>query len=303
MNWRSLSAVVLAATAAQASCNPAERQPQRGAPAASVGSPAPTGSPSPGGSAAAAPAATTTVTPAGQRPTGAGPATPQQAIQRWNDALNRRDMLALEALYADQVHYYGRDVPRSQVLEQKRAALEKVPDFKQTIMGMMVLEQGDHAMVEFRKGSGPASKRKTVDARMRVTRYPGGHRIVEETDLISEGKHGKAALSCTAAAAAAVESTKEATSINGYIAALLEKANDPDLTQGGIGPQMDDDGTISYSLGIHHSDRFEAMAWYTVNPRTAEVRGSSEPHDDQNKVLKVPAAERTQLVASCASKR
>jgi len=111
-------------------------------------------------------------------------------VLAWNGALDSHDVHALEGLYAEQVRFYGRSLPRLAVVASKRVALSAKSTFHQQIVGEIATTlEGETVTVEFQKRSGYAGKRLDVRARLRLDRIDGGRLlIVEETDDVTQSR-------------------------------------------------------------------------------------------------------------------
>lgn len=198
----------------------------------------------------------------------------QDLLAEWTRALNTRDLGALERVYADHVRFYGRSLTRAQVLESKRKALAATPNFRQLVLGAPSLEQdGDVTRVMFHKRSGPEDALRDVFATL-VLRAGPRLLIAEETDATTEKRFAPVAATadeptdCGSAVWALVDSTREAAKLSAQIEHNLKSFPEAaDLHPGGMGPMTPaetGDGTYQIAMGVHHPERFEAYAWFTV---------------------------------------
>jgi hypothetical protein len=204
------------------------------------------------------------------------PQTPQEMLTEWTRALNEADLGALESLYAGRVRFYGTWLTRDEVLKRKRDALAATRNFKQAVLGNPSLEKkGDVSTLGFRKRSGPADAQHDVFATLVLRRSPQ-LLIEEETDAATEKRYGSASTSgdvpkdCVSAVWLMVDSTPVAErlykDINRNLGGFPKEA---ELHPGGMGPltpHETGDGTYELAIGVHHPERFEAYAWFTVDP-------------------------------------
>lgn len=202
------------------------------------------------------------------------PASVEQVLSAWNDALNRRNFDALEQMYADEVWFYGKRTTRKDVLANKRVALESLKSFQQEILGDPVSHTvGDTVVLRFRKRSGAKGKQNDVAAKLTLARNKPW-RILREEDEVSEKRFGsgyveeRVPTDCSDAVWMIVDSTARARSLYRRIKENLEAfPPEANLRPGGMGPFTPDetgDGTYDLSIGVHHPERFEAYAWFTV---------------------------------------
>jgi hypothetical protein len=222
------------------------------------------------------------------------------AVHAWNDALNRKDIGALERLYAEQVSYYGQSLSGAEVVKRKRAALEKAPQFVQQIVGeIAVTEEQGKSVARFRKRSGVPPKLGEVDAQLRLAPAQGGaYVITEETDAVTEKRKSSSPQTCEDAVEAAVGPAERAAMER--IQRLVDKApNRKELHAGGIGPigpEANGDYIYTIMLGVHHPERFETMVAYTIDGRTGNVTVSEGAEE---KGLRISAADKERIVKAC----
>lgn len=128
-------------------------------------------------------------TVASSSPAAATPEPPaRRVIQAWSDALDRHDVDALRGLYAEQVRFYGRWLPRSAVVASKRAALSGKSTFRQQLVGDIAMTSHDDVVTAiFLKRSGVEGKQRDVRARLGLRKNDGGGLLIaEETDDVTE---------------------------------------------------------------------------------------------------------------------
>ena len=201
----------------------------------------------------------------------------RKIVAAWSDALDRHDLAALDRLYAPRVKFYGKDAPKSAVVDAKRRALGPASTFHQSIVGAIdVIRDGDAFAATFLKRSG-GSRVSDVKARIVVV----DHLVREESDAPSdtrEKREGRGS-GCEATASAAVSGLPRVKKVLDDDARELEGKNDG-RSMGGLGPIPDDEGGFSASLGVHHSDRYEAQVSYTVDRAgrlSVTIRGEDLP--------------------------
>jgi hypothetical protein len=190
-----------------------------------------------------------------------------RAVQAWNDALDRHDLVALEKLYADSIAFYGREQSRLSVIRAKRGAFAKQPDFHQQLIGSVDVhaEPGGTFSAYFLKRTDGGGKTLVIGALLRLARAADGSlRVTQETDVETERKKPSDVVSsCVETAAEAVNSLPQ---IKQAIAGAQKAADESGGSArfGGIGPTEDSDG-VSASIGIHTDERFETYATYSVD--------------------------------------
>ena len=212
----------------------------------------------------------------------------KQMVAAWSDALDKHDVDALAKLYAPRVKFYGKDLPRSTVVDIKRRALGPTSTFHQSIVGpITIAKEGDAFTATFQKRSGTKTM-SDVAARIVIV----DQHVREESDAPSEARAADTKRSsCEAAAGKAVAALPA-------VAKLLEddkKALEGKTgsRMGGLGPLSNDEGGFSASLGVHHADRYEAQVWYEVDAKgklSVTVQGTD---------VAVPAAAKATVERAC----
>jgi hypothetical protein len=252
-------------------------------------------------------ASTSTVAPASTPPpiaTGA----PQflARLNAWNDALDSHNVPGLEALYFDDVCYYGRVVAVDALLKQKKDSLGAGSTFRQHVVGDVKAggAQDGFVVVRFTKRSGPAARLRDTPARLVLRQDLDGKelRILEEADDSDPGG-GATADACAQTAWSAVlqERCEDTASravnaiprVKQVVDALLEASTD-DRALGGFGAQDNGDGTFSASIGVHTRDRFEGHVDYTVDRGTGHLAVRIDGTD-----VTVPEEVQQELATAC----
>jgi hypothetical protein len=241
-------------------------------------------------------------------------------VYEWNRALDHHDLAALEALYGQEVCFYGQKSTRSKVLAAKDHALSADPSFHQEIVGdVTVTPSGYSAVATFVKRSGSGDHVKDVPARLLLKNFAGDYgrqdaamSIVGENDA---GRPSKASVErCEREAAASVRNVLEADArcddaaskvFNKLPEVVRAKAqlqedfnqrvkSEPTIAVGGFGPQDDGNGSFSVAIGMHTDERFELVAGYRVYRATGrlEVFGqfADEPRVEATELRRVQAA-------------
>lgn len=111
-----------------------------------------------------------------------------RVVRGWNDALNTKDIDALNALYGSYVTFYGWSMKREVLLEKKRQALAASPTFRQVLRDVRfgTTESPGVYSATFLKASGPKGSVKSVAASLTLSRETGALRIVAESDEASD---------------------------------------------------------------------------------------------------------------------
>jgi ketosteroid isomerase-like protein len=127
-------------------------------------------------------------------------------VERWNEALARRDASALDDVYASHVTMYGTTYDRAQAIAAKKAAL--TPDYTQSIAGVLVTKgDPDKPRAIFDKSWTVRGKESHVRASLGFAKENGRWRVADETDAKTEAK--LADESCLGLVHAAVLSTDD----------------------------------------------------------------------------------------------
>lgn len=174
----------------------------------------------------------------------------------WNAALNHHSVDDLRPLYGPKVQFYGQAWTAEQVLEAKRKAFEKQPDFRQRISDVKVDQQGERISITFEKRSGAALKG-TVFGSLVLEQQAGGPKIVDESDAATDAKLRPQANSCP-------EAAMGITGTQAVIQADIERVarEYPDVNPGGLSyDQTDRTDRYSGSLGYFHPDHYEPRWW------------------------------------------
>ena len=214
-------------------------------------------------------------------------------VRAWNDALDRHDLPKLATLYADPVRFYGRMLPMAAVVSAKEAAFRKQPTFRQQILGPISSSgAGDGTLTAtFTKRSGENGKLSEVSAKL-VLRLGdrGTWVVVEEAD--ASIAPAASAGSCEEIVAEAVNVLPAVKRAVAEAQALADKSGGQ-ARFGGMGPNEDEDGGFSASMGLHTDERFEALVRYSVDGkgRLTVSAGGTE--------LELPAATLRSVERAC----
>ena len=225
-------------------------------------------------SSSASAASSSSNAPSSNAPTATtAPRTAEQLLNAWTAALNAADMTALDALYAEQVKFYGQSLVRKEVIARKHRALAALPGFNQQVLGSpSYRDEGDRIRVDFQKHSGVPPVQNDVRSTIVIVKTP--HlAISEETDAATERRFARASEdakpdSCDAAVWALVDSTAFAKKLYADIAQNLKAFPESDgFHIGGIGPFPlgETGGKYQVWIGVHHPERFENYADFSVD--------------------------------------
>lgn len=229
-------------------------------------------------------------------------------VDAWSHALDTHDVAALDGLYASRVCLYGRVVPHAAVLDAKRMALATHGTFRQEIVGPQeVLCQPDGAtVVLFTKRSGPSDHARETSAKLVLRPRPGAPRTLEVTEEADAPDRVAAARrdSCEARAVDPAATGDRCESTASAVVNALPAVKDfaahalvgapPGTELGGLGPEDDDAGVLTASIGLHTPERFEARVVYTVDRGAGTLTVTFDGQD-----LAVPDEARRAVAGAC----
>ena len=231
-------------------------------------------------------------------------------VRGWNEALNRKDLVALAAMYAPNVLFYGsRAASRDGVGKAKKGYLAKHPDWVQKVTDVQV------------KGT-RATFAKTVTVGGKTTTYAAylgfdsGGLIAVEGDETTD-KNRLAALTapndeassavdagdderCEDAAMAVV--SKELRRLNRYCAKVVDGAHDDSIHCGGQDqPPVPGAPEWTFHIFVDHEDHLETLAFVSVDlsARTASEVGPATDSIDEKPIAFDPKVMEN-AVATCA---
>jgi len=210
------------------------------------------------------------------------PEAPAARVARaWSDALDRHDLAALERLYGASVLFYGQRRSKAAVVAAKRAAFEKQPSFHQELIGDIALEPAGEERVTatFTKRSGDSAAFSVDTATLVLAPAGGSYVIVEEADMASLQRQASRGSSCEAKASEVVNALPE---VQRATADAIKDAEGSDggASFGGVGPNDDGDGGLTFALGVHTDERFETRVVASVarnGALTVSILGSEVP--------------------------
>jgi hypothetical protein len=180
----------------------------------------------------------------------------EKVLMAWNAALNRHSVDELRPLYAPKVQFYGQSWSAQQVLEAKRQAFAKEPDFRQRISGVKVEQRGARIAITFEKHSGKGPKG-DIYGSLVLEQRAEGLMIVDESDAATDAKLRPQADTCSEAA---MSITSSQASIQADMARVAREY--PELNPGGMSyEQSDRTDRYSGSMGYFHPDRYEPRWW------------------------------------------
>lgn len=237
-----------------AACRREEPRPVAGSPAASasIASAVP--------SATAAPSVSTppvapmaTVDPA------------ERAVRAWSEALDRHDLEGLARLYGPSVVFYGQPRSKAAVVAAKRAAFAKQRSFRQELVGDIALARAPDGRVTatFTKRSGDGAAFSVDTATLVLAPSAAGYVVVEEADAASLARRASSPSVCEAKATEVVNALPE---VKRATADAMTDADQSDggARFGGVGPNDDGEGGITFALGLHTDERFETRVVASV---------------------------------------
>lgn len=171
----------------------------------------------------------------------------------WTSALNRHAVDELASFYGSEVIFYGRRKTLVEVVTAKRQALEKAPQFRQTVSDVHVQKGPNGFVLRFKKLSG-SDVLKTVAARLVLESNQGKLAIVEESDAPTDERTASpAAATCAEAVDQIVGSHPE------IVADVTRVAREyPEVRPGGFyDDEVERSDRVSLSQGYFHEDRYE----------------------------------------------
>lgn len=192
------------------------------------------------------------------------------AVQRWNDAIVSRSPERLKDIYASRVEFYGQSKSREQVVSDKMKALERAPDFAQTVSAIRVTwAPKDRPVASFEKQWSGGGKSGKVEAWLRLARERSEWRVALESDGPTDDMKARAhSLSkvCKAAVIELVLSTSEA--------AARRATQGPTATRDLNGVSLEGVNWPILSVSIHEMDEAgmrNTVAWFAVDAVAATV--------------------------------
>jgi len=179
----------------------------------------------------------------------------EKLLMAWNAAENHHSLDELRPLYAAQVLFYGQRWTARQVLDAKRKAFEKEPDFRQRIKDVKVEHHDERISITFEKRSGKGLK--AVYGSLELAQQPDGLKIVDESDEATDAKLRPQADTCPDAA---MTITSSESIVQADIARVAREF--PDVNPGGLSyDQSGRTDRYSGSLGYFHPEHYEAR-WF-----------------------------------------
>jgi hypothetical protein len=259
---------------------------------AGPGQPAPAASTKAAGTpAASAPAASTKAAPAPGKPL-----EPQNPAERvtfaWNAALDSKNVDALAPLYADHVRFYGKNETNGAVVQAKRVALAKAPEFHQRLDHVHITKTPNGYLVDFDKHS-DTGQGSSVAAHL-VLEGAGEHLVIaEESDVKTDERLRTAQKQSCADVAVDIASSLPA------IVHEQERVSReyPDLGTGGV-VYSEDAGRVEAAWGVFHPDRFESYFWINVTEHGLEVENALT-----SDALAIPQADQARVQRACGGKQ
>lgn len=111
-------------------------------------------------------------------------------VDLWTEALNQKDLTTLSGLYADEVIFYAKKLPKASCLGIKRKRLRSSRYFHQEIPKKPLVKVYDSGIIRasFVKEITSGEEVKSYDAYLLLKTIDGELRIVGESDLIADGE-------------------------------------------------------------------------------------------------------------------
>jgi len=113
----------------------------------------------------------------------------QYIVEAWNRSLNENNPELMLLVYGTQVQYYKKPLKRQEVIDAKKRALAKSPDYKQSLLHLAVHYPTDRPEIircEFDKVWSAGGKTDTVRALLEIELVNKQYRIVKEGDYATE---------------------------------------------------------------------------------------------------------------------
>lgn len=113
----------------------------------------------------------------------------KMAVNKWNDVINTGDFVQLSALYTDQVQFYLKSWPKSEVIKSKREFYKRNPYYAQSIKIRQVqypTENEDIIRCKIDKTFKIKDKEETVQAILEFNLINNEYLISKESDMPSE---------------------------------------------------------------------------------------------------------------------
>jgi hypothetical protein len=215
----------------------------------------------------------------------------EKVLMSWNAAENRHSIDDLRVLYAAEVMFYGQRWTLQQVLDAKRKAFEKEPDFRQRLKDVKVEQRDERISITFEKRSGKALK--AVYGSLELEQRPDGLKIVDESDEATDAKLRPRADTCPDAAMTIATSES-------IIQADIERVarEFPDVNPGGMSyDQTGRTDRYSGSLGYFHPERYEPRWFIEAAAGKLTIR---DAYSDA--LLPVTGAQRALIQRLCTGK-
>ena len=186
----------------------------------------------------------------------------------WSSALSRHAVDELPAFYAPQVVFYGRHKTAAEVVDAKRGALAKAPQFRQSVSNVHIDKGPNGFVLRFQKLSGQGAL-KAVDARLVLESSSDKLAIVEESDAPTDQR------TATPAATSCAEAVEPIVGNHPVILADMARVarEYPNVNAGGLSyDQVEVPDRFSASRGYFHEDRYEPRWWIEAADGVLKIR-------------------------------
>jgi hypothetical protein len=194
----------------------------------------------------------------------------RQAVQKWHEAILSRSPERLNGIYAARVDFYGQRRSRDQVVVDKMKALERAPDYSQTLSTIRVVWiPKDEPVAAFEKRWSGGGKSGTVSAWLQLVRERSEWRVATESDGPTDALKARAhslSKDCEAAVIRLVLDTKEARE--------RRATQGPTKTRELNGVSLEGVNWPILDVSIHEADESglrNTVAWFAVDAERATV--------------------------------
>lgn len=109
-------------------------------------------------------------------------------VNNWNSWHNKNDLSKLSNLYAENVHYYGTNLDRNEIIKDKASLFNKYKDFSQIVSdeGLRITDNSESKNILFIKKVSFNTNQKDYPSYLRVSKINGTWKIIKESDEITD---------------------------------------------------------------------------------------------------------------------
>ena len=114
-------------------------------------------------------------------------------LKNWNDALNSLENSKLATLYAESVNYYGQELSKEQVLEEKKKFFKRYPNFQQEVTVIGSIEYVDEvtSKIVYSKKTSFGTVNLETASQLVLQRKNESWEIIAEQDVAQERQNGE----------------------------------------------------------------------------------------------------------------